>query len=271
MRGSRQHILSFVGTLGALVLAGIAEMRTLLWVAGRTFYFTLQRPGSRKKGEVVRQMFQIGNRSLLFITATMGFMGMIMNYQGCLQAQKIVGNLDLIGVGFLQLLVRDFGPSIGAIMVATRVGSGIAAEIGSMVVTDQVDALRMCGADPVNYLIVPRFVATTVMMLVLTIWACFVAHMAGMLTAHFSFQVAYETYLQTYMVTAADVVTGIVKSVVFGMTIPIIAGWCGLGTRGGSEGVGWATTKAVVASSFAVIFENLLLSSAAYLLTGKAA
>jgi phospholipid/cholesterol/gamma-HCH transport system permease protein len=269
MNGDRQRFLSFAGTVGGILLTGISEMRSLAWVAGRTFYFTFRSPASRKKGEVVRQMFQIGNRSLLFITATMGFLGMIMIFQGCLQAQKIIGNLDLIGVGFLQLLVRDFGPSIGAIMVATRVGSGIAAEIGSMVVTDQVDALRMCGADPVNYLIVPRFIATTVMMLILTIYACLVAHMAGMLTAHFSFQVPYETYLQTYMVTAADVLTGIVKAIVFGMTIPIIAGWCGLSTHGGSEGVGWATTKAVVASSFAVILENLLLTSAAYLLTGK--
>src|SRR5439155_1733036 len=185
----------------------------LAWVAGRTYFFAFKSRKSRKKGEVLRQMYQVGVRSLLFVTATMGFLGMIMVFQSCLQAQKIIGNLDLIGPVFLQLLVRDFGPSICALMVATRVGSGIAAEIGSMVVTDQVDALRMTGADPVNYLVVPRFIATTVMMLDLAIYATFIAHMAGMLTARFAFNVAYETYLQTHMVTVADVITGCTKAV----------------------------------------------------------
>src|SRR5207237_10696773 len=100
---------------------------------------------------------------------------------------------------------------------------------------------------------------STVLMLDLAIYATVVAHMAGMLTARFAFNVAYETYLQTHMVTVADVLTGCTKAVAYGMAIPIIAGWCGLTTKGGSEGVGWATTKAVVSTSFAVILLNLLI------------
>jgi phospholipid/cholesterol/gamma-HCH transport system permease protein len=264
----RQRFLDFAAHLGGGLVGGIREMRSLVWIAGRTYFFAFRSPKSRKKGEVLRQCFQVGNKSLLFVTATMGFLGMIMIFQSCLQAQKIIGNLDLIGPVFLQLLVRDFGPSICALMVATRVGSGIAAEIGSMVVTDQVDALRMCGADPVNYLIVPRFLATTIMMFALAVYAVFIAHIAGMLTAKSGFGVAYETYLQTHMVTGADVATGCVKAIAYGMAIPIIAGWCGLTTKGGSEGVGWATTKAVVSTSFATILLNLLISSIAYLVTG---
>jgi phospholipid/cholesterol/gamma-HCH transport system permease protein len=264
----QQRFVGLAASVGGGILAGVQEVRSLLWVAGRTYAFAFRDPKSRKKGEVGRQMFLVGNKSVLFVTATMGFLGMIMVYQSCLQAQRIIGNLDLIGPIFLQLLIRDFGPSICALMVATRVGSGIAAEIGSMVVTDQVDALRMCGADPVNYLIVPRFLATTVMMLVLAIWAVLVSHMAGMMTAHFGFKVAFETYLQIHLVTASDVATGCVKALSYGMAIPIIAGWCGLVTSGGSEGVGWATTKAVVSTSFAVIILNLVISSLAYLVTG---
>jgi phospholipid/cholesterol/gamma-HCH transport system permease protein len=266
----RHRFERFAASLGAPLVAGLQEARSLLWIAGRTYFFAFRSAKTRKKGEVLRQMFQVGNRSLLFVTFTMGFLGMIMVFQSCLQAQKIIGNLDLIGPIFLQLLVRDFGPSICALMVATRVGSGIAAEIGSMVVTDQVDALRMCGADPVNYLIVPRFLATTFMMVVLAIWAVFIAHIAGMYTAHFGFRVAFETYLQSYMVSFADVATGLSKAFAYGMAIPIIAGWCGLVTKGGSEGVGWATTKSVVSTSFAVIVLNLVISSIAYLLTGGA-
>jgi phospholipid/cholesterol/gamma-HCH transport system permease protein len=265
----RSRFLDFAAGLGAPLVSGLAEMRSLVWVAGRTFFFATRGAKTRKKGEVLRQMFLVGNQSLVFVTFTMGFLGMIMVFQSCLQAQKIIGNLDLIGPIFLQLLVRDFGPSICALMVATRVGSGIAAEVGSMVVTDQVDALRMCGADPVNYLIVPRFLATTVMMVVLAVWAVFVAHIAGMYTAHFGFRVAFETYLQSFMVSGSDVATGLVKAFAYGMAIPIIAGWCGLVTRGGSEGVGWATTKSVVSTSFAVIVLNLVISSLAYLLTGS--
>ena len=255
-------------SIGDAVISSIREAKSLLWVAMRTYQFSVRGAKSRKPGEVVRQMFQVGNKSVVFVSFTMGFLGMIMVFQSCLQAQRIIGNLDLIGPIFLQLLIRDFGPSICALMVATRVGSGIAAEIGSMVVTDQVDALRMCGADPVNYLIVPRFLATTVMMLALAIWAVLIAHMAGMFTAHFGFKVAFETYLKIHLVTASDVITGCVKAVSYGMAIPIIAGWCGLVTSGGSEGVGWATTKAVVSTSFAVIILNLVISSFAYMLTG---
>lgn len=258
-------------SVGDAVLSGAREARSLLWVGARTFRFAVNGAKTRKKGEVFRQMWQVGNGSLLFVTATMGFLGMIMVFQSCLQAQRIIGNLDLIGPIFLQLLIRDFGPSICALMVATRVGSGIAAEIGSMVVTDQVDALRMCGADPVNYLIVPRFLATTVMMFILAIYAVCVAHLAGMFTAHTGFRVAYDTYLQIHLVSGSDVATGCVKALTFGMTIPIIAGWCGLVTSGGSEGVGWATTKAVVSTSFAVIILNLVISSLAFLITGVGA
>lgn len=265
---TRKGFVGLAEGIGGAMMGAVAEARSLLWVAGRTYRFALSRPRGRKAGEVARQMFQVGNKSVIFVTATMGFLGMIMVFQSCIQAQRIIGNLDLIGPIFLQLLIRDFGPSICALMVATRVGSGIAAEVGSMVVTDQVDALRMCGADPVNYLIVPRFLATTFMMIVLAIYAVFIAHMAGMMTAHFGFKVAFSTYLQVHLVESSDVMTGLAKALSYGMSIPIISGWCGLTTSGGSEGVGWATTKAVVSTSFAVIVLNLVISSIAYLLTG---
>ncbi len=102
-------------------------------------------------------------------------------------------------------------------------------------------------------------------------WAVLVAHIAGMFTAHFGFHVAFDTYLKIHLVTASDVITGCVKAVSYGMAIPIIAGWCGLVTSGGSEGVGWATTRAVVSTSFAVIILNLVISSFAYMLTGATA
>src|SRR5580692_2432903 len=99
-----------------------------------------------------RQMYEIGNRSAFFVTITMGFIGMILVYQAGLQTKRIVPDFTMLGATYLELLVRDLAASIGALMLATRVGAGIAAELGSMVVTEQVDALRMCAAEPVEFL-----------------------------------------------------------------------------------------------------------------------
>ncbi|HEX6835130.1 MAG TPA: ABC transporter permease, partial [Polyangia bacterium] len=122
-----------------------------------------RRGTSITRGEVVRQLYQIGNRSLLFVCVTLGFLGMVLVFQTCLQVNRITGDLSQVGAEFIKILVHEFGPSLTAMMLATRVGAGIAAEVGSMVVTEQIDALRMNGVDPVDYLIVPRFLASLVM------------------------------------------------------------------------------------------------------------
>ena len=210
-------------------------------------------------------MFEIGNKSLFFLSITMGFIGMILVYQAGLQAKRIVPDFSMLGATYLELLVRDIAASIGALMLATRVGAGIAAEIGSMVVTEQIDALRMCAADPIDFLIVPRFKASLVMTLILVVWAGTVAFVAGAVTAHMAFDVPYRTFFNMRLVDAGDVITGFVKCIAYGAAIPIVSGYCGLSTFGGSEGVGWATTRAVVSSSLAVIMLNVFISIAAFI------
>ena len=205
--------------------------------------------------------YHIGNRSLFFLTAVMGFVGMIMVFHSCTQINRITGDLHLVGATYLQLIVRDFAASIGSMMLATRVGAGIAAEIGSMVVTDQVDALRMCAAEPVDYLIVPRFKASVVMTTVLLVWGMFVLEIAGMLTAWGMFGVNPRIFWNISMVDYRDLVTGLTKCLAFGAAIPIVSGYCGLTTFGGAEGVGWATTRAVVWSCFATILLNFIIST----------
>src|SRR5207244_8498668 len=111
----------------------------------------------------------VGVRSLLFLSRTLGVIGMVLVYQTCLQVTRITGDLSQIGAEFTKVLVHEFGPSLTAMMLATRVGAGIAAEIGSMVVTEQVDALHMCGVEPIEYLVVPRLAASVVMTSVLTV------------------------------------------------------------------------------------------------------
>ncbi|MFO0673149.1 MAG: ABC transporter permease [Polyangiaceae bacterium] len=166
---------------------------------------------------------------------------------------------------FLQLLVRDFAASIGALMLSTRIGAGIAAELGSMVVTEQVDALRMCAADPIDFLVAPRFVAGVVMTGFLVVLGGAVTFFAGALTAHLAFEVPYSTFITAHAVRLGDLLTGIAKCIAYGAAIPIVSSHSGLSTFGGSEGVGWATTRAVVNSSLAIIMLNFFISGAALL------
>jgi phospholipid/cholesterol/gamma-HCH transport system permease protein len=224
--------------------------------------------GGLERGAVLRQMYEIGNRSLAFLCIVMGFMGMILTYQAGLQTQRVVPDLSLLGATFLELLVRDLAASICALMLATRVGAGIAAEIGSMVVTEQVDALYMCGADPIKHLVCPRFLASLGMFTMLVVLAACVAVATGTWTAHAFFGLNPRTFLNLSLLSAPDVIVGLAKCLAYGAAIPIISAHAGLTAFGGSEGVGSATTRAVVGSSLAVIILNFLISAAGYALFG---
>ncbi|MBI5488511.1 MAG: ABC transporter permease [Deltaproteobacteria bacterium] len=247
--------------VGAGAIDNARAARLLYSIFIRTLYYSVR--GRREKGAVLRACYDIGNRSLFFLTAVMGFVGMIMVFHSCTQINRITGDLHLVGATYIQLVVRDFAASVGSMMLATRVGAGIAAEIGSMVVTDQVDALRMCAAEPVDYLIVPRFKASVVMTTVLLVWAMFVMEVSGMLTAWGMFNVNPRIFWNISMVDFRDLATGLTKCFAFGAAIPIVSGYCGLTTFGGAEGVGWATTRAVVWSCFATILLNFIISTTA--------
>jgi phospholipid/cholesterol/gamma-HCH transport system permease protein len=224
--------------------------------------------GGRPRGEVVRQMYVIGNRSLIFIAVTLGFLGMVMIYQACLQFTKVTGDFSQVGVQFIRLIVSDFAPTLTGMMLATRVGAGIAAEIGSMKVTEQVDALRMSGVLPIDYLIVPRFLASIVMTAVLSVVGGAIMWIAGGLTAQYSFHVNPAIFYDMSLVRPIHLVMGLCKALSYGMAIPLVSGFCGLRAKGSSEGVGWATTSAVIGSSFAVIVLDFIWSMAGFLLFG---
>jgi phospholipid/cholesterol/gamma-HCH transport system permease protein len=252
-------------------LRSLLALPTLaLSVLGEVSLLTLQvaRGGLARrwaKGELWRQLFEVGNRSLLFVMVTLGFIGMVLVFQTCLQITRVTGDLSQVGAEFAKILVHEFGPTLTALMLATRVGAGIAAEIGSMVVTEQVDALRMCGVEPVEYLLSPRFIATLIMTGLLTVFGVSSALALGTLTAYQSFHVSPSVFLDFSKVLPSDLLTGATKSLCYGAAIPGVAGYCGFRTVGGSEGVGWATTRAVVSASFVVIVLDFVISSVAML------
>jgi|JI10StandDraft_1071094.scaffolds.fasta_scaffold408256_1 phospholipid/cholesterol/gamma-HCH transport system permease protein len=257
--------------LWAGLLGGIGEPALFAWeqvvgivrVLRLTLYYVFA--GKKRWNECWIQSFKIGNKSLIFVTAVSIALGMTLVYQSGLQAQRITGDLSLMGALYLQVLLREFAPTITALMVATRVGTGIAAEIGSMVVTEQVDALRMSGAHPIDYLIVPRFLASTLMVGVLTIYCVLIYFLAGMATAKIAFDVSPYTYANLSFIIPGDIIICLSKALVYGMVIPIVAGHSGLDAHGGSEGVGWATTQSVVNCSLAVVFIDFILSSLGYI------
>lgn len=236
---------------------GITEMFFL------TFYYLVR--GRKRWGAIFEQMHEIGNRSVVFIAFTLGFLGMILIYQASFQAMKITGDLQLLGALFIQLLWREFAPTITALMLATRVGTGMAAQLGSMVVTEQVDALKMCAAQPVEYLVVPRFIASVVMTVVLTLFAVLVSYMAGAVTANVMFNVNYLTFFNFSFVSWFDLIIGLVKALAYGTAIPVISCYAGFAVHGGSAGVGRATTQAVVYASLAVVILDFLISGVGFI------
>jgi phospholipid/cholesterol/gamma-HCH transport system permease protein len=254
----------------AAIVAGLvevfAEIQGGFALLVTTLRFTLR--GRLDVAAVAAQMYEIGNRSLVFLAVVMGFIGMILVYQAGLQMLRVVPDLSQLGATYLQLLVSELGPTLCALMLATRVGAGIAAEIGSMVVTEQVDALRMCAADPVDFLVKPRFVASLAMTLMLGVVATAVAFTTGMATAAVFFQVNPHTFANLSVVGPGDLITALVKCIAYGAAVPVVSAYCGLTTYGGSEGVGRATTRAVVSSSLTVIVLDFSISAVGYVLRG---
>jgi phospholipid/cholesterol/gamma-HCH transport system permease protein len=271
MMGWVQHRIA---AAGAAVLAAGAAAREL-WLVYIAAWAGVARRAARRdqrrglsQGEIVRQLYWIGNRSIVFIAVTLGFIGMVMAFEACLQLSRVTGDFSQVGGQLLKLDVSDFAATLTGLMLATRVGAGIAAEIGSMKVTEQIDALRMSGVLPIDYLIVPRFIASLIMTLALSVLGGVVMYAAGGLTARYSFAVNPGVFFDASLVHGRHVALLILKALAYGAAIPVVAGFCGLRARGSSEGVGWATTAAVIGGSLAVIVLDFAISAAALVVFG---
>lgn len=222
------------------------------------------------KGESWKMAYRFTNGSLTFILISMSFVGMIMVYQSTEQMARSIGDTSLVGASFLKILVRVLGPTVIGLLIACRVGAGIAAEIGAMAVTEQLDAMRMCAAEPIEALIVPRLRGGIAAGLTLTVIGSAAAILAGFLTGMIWFSISANAYWNLDMITTSDVVQGMIKALVYGIAVPIVSGACGLAARGGARGVGQATTDAVVGSSFAIIVLDSIISLLAHVASGGA-
>ncbi len=211
------------------------------------------------------QMNKLGVQSLPLVFLTAFFTGMVLALQSAYQlrlfsAEKFTS--DLISVS----LCRELGPVLTAMVVAGRVGASIAAELGTMKVTEQIDALKSLATNPVQYLVVPRFIAALFMLFVLTIYADVIGMFGGYLIAVFKLGMSSSMYIKRGIdaLVVKDVVTGLIKAFFFGGIISVVGCYFGFTARGGAEGVGRATTLAVVVSLIMVIASDALFSAIFY-------
>jgi len=196
-------------------------------------------------------------------SVTLFFTGMVMAFQiGRAMDSLMSGSSIFIGSAVTISMFRELCPVITGLLLAGRVGSSIAAEIGTMKVTEQIDALRTLAAEPVQYLSVPRFIACLVMTPVLTLITDVTGVLGGAFISFMSLGITLDKYVDNILnyTDLADLTTGLVKSVFFGMEIAIISCYQGFHTSGGAEGVGKATIQAVVKSSMAILISDYFLT-----------
>lgn len=232
----------------------------------QTIQQTFRRPF--EWGLLAVQLDQIGVRSLSIVVVTALFIGMVLALQTAYSLQEFGGKLFIGRVVSLSL-VRELAPVLMALMVGGRVGSGMTAEIGTMKVTEQIDALRALATDPVRKLVVPKVLATTLMMPLLTIIANVLGIFGGMLIAVFNLHLSANYYLRSVITTVQynDLASGVGKTFFFGFAIAIIACFNGLQTSGGADGVGRATTVTVVSGAITVLVMDFFLTKLFLIIT----
>ncbi len=209
---------------------------------------------------ILEQMYQIGVRSISIVLLTCFFTGMVLALQTGYQIARF-GAKVYIGIVVALSMVRELGPVLTALVVAGRVGAGISAELGSMQVTEQIDAMRAMATDPVKKLVTTRLIALLVMLPILTIIGDLVGIIGGMLISLYSLGLDFSFYKSTTIQALAlqDMFTGLAKPVVFAFIIGIVGCHLGLTTTGGTEGVGKSTTMSVVTSSILIFLFDFLL------------
>jgi phospholipid/cholesterol/gamma-HCH transport system permease protein len=219
------------------------------------------RRGTLERSLLIQQFEQIGWRSLSIVIITSAFIGMVLALQTAYALEDFGGKL-FVGTIVSLSLVRELAPVLMSLMVGGRVGAGMAAELGTMKVTEQIDALRALATNPVRKLVLPRVVACTLMFPLLTIVAIALGILGGLLIAVSNLHLSANYYLRSVVeaVRYNDLASGIGKTFFFGFAVALIACFNGLQTSGGADGVGRATTQTVVAGAITVLIMDFFLT-----------
>ena len=245
--------------VGARVIDGVAEVGRVTLMVWDVIKSLGRLPSARL---IFEQMDRIGVGSLGLVVVVSLFTGAVAAVQAAYQFSTVVP-LKFLGSVILRSVIIELGPVLTALVVGGRVGAAIAAELGSMKVTEQIDAMRAMGVNPVRYLIIPRLIAALVMLPVMTIFSDAIAIFGGYVVALLTLGMTTPMYVNSlkdffYM---KDLASGLIKAVCFGGIIGTMGCFYGFRTEGGAEGVGNATTRAVVSSCVLVLVTDYLLAS----------
>ena len=215
--------------------------------------------------ETLKQCYLLGYQSLIIVILTSLFTGMVFSLESAVQAVQF-GVGSLVGGAVAFTATRELGPMLSAVVVAGRVGAAIAAELGSMVVTEQIDALQSLGLPPARFLVVPRLLALVIMLPLLAVFADVVSILGGMWIAQSYAHIGSDDFISSarQAIGFDDVVKGLFKSVIFAIIIAMVGSYQGLRTSGGAAGVGKATTNAVVISIILIFISNFIMSYMLY-------
>lgn len=247
-----KRFLDFLYYTGGICLLGI-----------RAFFGLFTPPFKRR--QVLNQMSKIGVDSFSIVSLCAIFTGIVLVFQSAYQMQKL-GAENFIAYLVALSMCRELGPVFTALIIAGRAGASISAELGTMKVTEQIDALQTMASDPVKYLVTPRFLALVTMVPLLTIYANFVGIFGGYMVAVWKLGISSSMYINSTFnaLVLKDIFSGLFKSVVFAIIICSVSCFQGLNAKGGAEGVGKATTLAVVFSFVLIIAADCLFTAFFY-------
>jgi len=265
--------MEIVSQLGSSTLDALSYLGSLASLGARAAYYTLVAPFRGKPVRLQRaisQAMETGVRALPILSLITFFIGLIMALQAAYELRRF-GAISAVATAVAVTMSRELGPLVTAIVVIGRSGSAFAAEIGTMKVSEEIDALETMAISPIRFLVAPKFLAMAVMLPCLTIWANVMGILGGSL-----FGVAQADFTLVRYIKASidslflrDIVTGLIKSVMFGITIAAVGCFEGLSTGGGAEQVGRSTTRAVVMSIFLVVAVDLLFTTLFFFAGGQ--
>lgn len=240
-----------------------------IFLGGQVLIHIISRPIHRRN--TIDQMSAVGPASLLIALVTSFFVGMVFTIQ---VAREFIafGATTAIGGVLAITLARELAPVLTAVVLAGRVGSAFAAEIGTMRVTEQIDALQMLRSDPVDYLVIPRVIACALMLPLLNVLALIAGMLGGFIVATTIYNIPPAVFLNSArnFMNTWDLASSMIKALIFGVLIAVIGASWGLTTTGGAKGVGQSTTTAVVTSLLAIFIANFFLSWVMFQGTGSA-
>jgi phospholipid/cholesterol/gamma-HCH transport system permease protein len=262
--------MAFLENIGRNTIGGLAYVGGLARLSGRAAYFTLVAPFRGKALRWHRAMHQamaVGVEALPILSVITFFMGLILALQGAYELRKF-GALQFVASAVAISMTRELGPLMTAIVVIGRSGSAFAAEIGTMKVTEEIDALTTMALNPVQFLVTPKFLAMLVMMPCLTTWSDLMGVLGGSVFGVSAASFTLGGYIQATIdaLLVRDIVTGLLKSVMFGAVITAVGCHEGFETGAGAEQVGRSTTSAVVMSIFLVVIVDLVFTALFYIL-----